>query len=81
MKYDITKNKAPQMPNLGKGTECIKFLLSQASKTMLFHLYSDVFYPTWHPCGCFLIIASRPHLLELCGQMANLVAETGSIKG
>ncbi len=30
MKYDITKNKAPQMPNLGKGTECIKFLLSQA---------------------------------------------------
>ena len=30
MKYDITKNKAPEMPNLGKGTECIKFLLSQA---------------------------------------------------
>ncbi len=38
MKYDITKNKAPQMPNLGKGTECIKYLLSQASKTMLFLL-------------------------------------------
>ena len=34
MKYDITTNKAPEMPNLGKGTECIKLLLSQASKDM-----------------------------------------------
>ena len=34
MKYDITTNKAPKMPNLGKGTECIKLLLSQASKDM-----------------------------------------------
>ena len=30
MKYDITKKSAPAMPNLGKGTECIKLLLSQA---------------------------------------------------
>ena len=22
MRYDITTNKAPEMPNLGKGTEC-----------------------------------------------------------
>ena len=34
MKYDISKNSAPKMPNLGKGTECIKILLSQASKDM-----------------------------------------------
>lgn len=34
MKYDIIKNKAPEMPTLGKGTECIKLLLSQASKGM-----------------------------------------------
>ena len=32
MKYDITKPTAPMMPNLGRGTECIKLLLSQASK-------------------------------------------------
>ena len=32
MKYDITKTTAPKMPPLGKGTECIKLLLSQASK-------------------------------------------------
>ena len=34
MRYDINRNKAPEMPNLGKGTECIKILLSQASKCM-----------------------------------------------
>ena len=34
MRYDISNQKAPEMPNLGKGTECIKFLLTQASKDM-----------------------------------------------
>ena len=34
MRYDISKRKAPEMPNLGKGTECIKLLLSQVSKDM-----------------------------------------------
>ena len=34
MRYDISKPTAPAMPNLGKGTECIKILLSQASKDM-----------------------------------------------
>ena len=34
MRYDISKATAPKMPNLGKGTECIKILLSQASKDM-----------------------------------------------
>ena len=31
MRYDISKASAPQMPSLGKGTECIKILLSQVS--------------------------------------------------
>ena len=34
MRYDISKRTAPEMPNLGKGTECIELLLSQASKDM-----------------------------------------------
>ena len=34
MRYDISKATAPMMPNLGKGTECIKILLSQVSKDM-----------------------------------------------
>ena len=32
MRYDISKASAPSMPKLGKGTECIKILLSQVSK-------------------------------------------------
>ncbi len=34
MKYEISKATAPAMPNLGKGTECVKLLISQASKVM-----------------------------------------------
>ncbi len=30
MKYDIRKPTVPAMPNLGRGTECVKLLLSQA---------------------------------------------------
>ena len=81
MRYDISKASAPKMPNLGKGTECIKILLSQVSKDvqeplvpMLFpilgaHISGTEFqYPdlTWK---------------ETCGMMANLVAETGGNKG
>ena len=32
--HDITKHSAPKMPTLGKGTECVKLLLSQTSKDM-----------------------------------------------
>ena len=34
MKYDISKATAPAMPKLGKGTECIKILLTQVSGNM-----------------------------------------------
>ena len=54
MRYDISKPTAPAMPNLGKGTECIKLLLSQASKDMHEPLVpmsrtlgSDVFPHLW----------------------------------
>ena len=81
MRYDISKPFAPKMPNLGRGTECIKILLSQASKDvqepivpMLFpvlgaHMSGTEFqYPdlTWK---------------EPCGMMAHLVAESGGNKG
>ena len=36
MKYDINNKTAPNMPTLGKGTECIQIIPSQASETMLF---------------------------------------------
>ena len=34
MNYNISTTTPPAMPNLGKGTECIKLLLTQASKDM-----------------------------------------------
>ena len=52
MKYGITKPKAPAMPTLGKGTlgkgtECIKILLSQASKDMREPLVPMLPPPSW----------------------------------
>ena len=34
MKYNISNATAPAMPKLGKGTECIRLLLSQVSEIM-----------------------------------------------
>ena len=81
MKYDITKSKAPKMPSLGKGTECIKILLSQASKDMHEALVPMLFPPLGaHVSGSEF---QYPDLTwkETCGQMANLVAESGGNKG
>ena len=81
MKYDITKPKAPAMPPLGKGTECIKILLSQASKDMREPLVPMLF----PPLGAHMSASEfqYPDLTwkETCGQMANLVAESGGNKG
>ena len=46
MTYDILKSVAPAMPRPGKGTECIKLLLSQASKDMHEPLI-PMFFPTF----------------------------------
>ena len=46
MRYDISKATAPAMPTLGKGTECIKLLLSQASKDM-FEPLVPMFFPVF----------------------------------
>ena len=43
MKYYINNKTAPNMPTLGKGTECIRIIPSQASKTMLFLLITMFF--------------------------------------
>ena len=81
MRYDISKNSAPKMPNLGKGTECVKILLSQVSKDM-YEPVVPMFFPILgaHVSGAEF---QYPDLTwkELCGQMANLVAESGGNKG
>ncbi len=43
MRYDISKASAPSMPKLGKGTECIKILLSQVSKDVHEPLFPMLF--------------------------------------
>ena len=77
MIYDITKKTASTMPRMGKGTECIKILLSQASKFMY-----EPLVPMLFPILGAHVSGSKfqyPDLTwkELCGQMANLVAESG----
>ncbi len=81
MKYDITTNKAPKMPNLGKGTECIKILLSQASKDMHEPLVPMLFPSLGaHISGAEFLYPDRSWK-EMCGLMANLVGESGCNKG
>ena len=81
MYYDITKPTAPTMPTLGKGTECIKLLLSQVSKDM----YEPLVPMLFPVLGAHISGAEfqYPDLSwkELCGQMANLVADSGCNKG
>ncbi len=81
MRYDISKATAPAMPTLGKGTEFIKLLLSQASKDM-----HEALVPMFFPVIGAHISGTEfqyPDLSwkEPCGQMANLVAESGGNKG
>ncbi len=81
MKYDITKPTAPAMPNLGKGTECIKLLLSQASKDMYEPLI-PMFFPILgaHISGTEFQYPDYSWK-ETTGMMANLVAHSGDNKG
>ena len=81
MTYDIFSTKAPKMPSLLKGTECIKLLLSQASKDMREPLVPMLFpVLSAHVSGCEFLYPDLT-LKELCGQMANLVADSGANKG
>jgi len=69
------------MPNLGKGTECIKLLLSQTSKDMHEPLVPMLFPVLGaHICGAEFQYPDRSWK-ETCGMMANLVSESGGNKG
>ena len=78
MRYDISKAKEPEMPNLGKGTEYIKLLLSQASKDM-----HEPLVPMFFPSLDAHISDAEfqyPDLIwkEMCRQIAHLVADLGN---
>jgi hypothetical protein len=81
MKYDITTKAAPKMPNLGKGTECIKLLTGQTSKDMHEPVVPLLFPPlAAHVCGAEFQYPDNTWK-EVCGIMANIVADSGDNKG
>ena len=81
MRYNISTSTAPKMPTLGRGTECIKLLLSQASKDMHEPLVPMLFPSLGaHMSGAEFQYPDNKWL-EMCGLMANLVADSGCNKG
>ena len=81
MKYSINNKTAPKMPTLGKGTECIRLLLSQTSKDMHESLVPMLFPSLGaHISGTEF---QYPDISwnEPCGMMANLVADFGGNNG
>ena len=77
MKYEISKAIAPAMPTLGKGTECIKLLLSQASKDMHEPLVPMLFPSLGaHISGAEFLYPDNKYY-ELCGQMGHLIGPSG----
>ena len=80
MRYDITKPTVPAMPYLGKGTECIRLLLSQASKDMHEPLV-PMFFPVLgaHISGTEFQYPDYSWK-EPTGMMANLVVHSGDNK-
>ena len=81
MRYDISKPSAPQMPKLGKGTECIKILLSQVSIDMREPLV-PMSIPTLaaHLTGVEFMYCDNQYY-ELCVQMGHLIGASGIGKG
>ena len=81
MRYDISKPSAPMMPNLGKGTECIKILLSQVSENMQEPMV-PMFFPVLgaHISGAEFQYPDNSWK-EPTGLMTNLVAHSGDNKG
>ena len=81
MKYDISKNTPPAMPKLGKGTECLQLLLSQVSRDMHQPLV-PILFPILgaHISGAEFMYPDQSWK-EMCGMMANLVADSGAGKG
>ena len=81
MRYDISKPSAPKMPTLGRGTECIRLLLSQASENMQEPMV-PMFFPVLgaHISGAEFQYPDNSWK-ELTGMMVNLVANSGDNKG
>ena len=81
MTYDLTKPTAPKMPKLGKGLESIRLIASQISPDM-----REAIVPMVFPAlGAYVSGSEFQYAdltwMEICGQMAHLVADSGMGKG
>ena len=72
---------SPTMPRLGKGTECIKLLLSQVSKDMREPITPMLFPILGAQFSNTDFVYPDNTTKELCGMMASLVADSGCNKG
>ena len=77
MNYESCSSKAPAMPRTGKGTQFVKFILSQASKDM-----RDPLIPMAIPAVAAHLKDGRVKYsdnkyYELCGQMGHLIGQSG----
>lgn len=81
MKYDITKSTAPSMPTLGKGTECLKLLLSQTSQDMNAPLLPMLPSVLGSKISQAEFQYPSGQWFEMCGQQAALIADSAGNKG
>lgn len=79
--YDITKQTAPEMPNLGRGLESLRLLLSQASKDMHEPLLPMLFPVLGTKISNAEFLYPSGQWLEMCGQQAVLIADSAGNKG
>ncbi len=77
MKYNIFNSTAPKMPRPGKGTECIKLLLSQASKDMRETLIPMSFPALAAHLTNVQFMYCDNKYYEMCGQMGHLIGPSG----
>ena len=81
IKFNLSKPTPPMMPRLGKGTECVQLLLSQVSKDMHQPLVPMLFPILGaHVSGAEFMYPDQSWK-EMCGMLANLVADSGAGKG
>ena len=79
--YDIIKQTAPEMPNLGRGLETFRLLLSQTSKDMHEPLLPMLFPVLGTKVSNAEFLYPSGQWFELCGQQAALIADSAGNKG
>ncbi len=77
MTYNIFKKTAPAMPTPGRGTEFVKFALSQASKDMQEVLIPMIFPSLAAHLTDVTFMYSDNKSYEMCGQMGHLIGPSG----